>query len=144
MGTYRRFYIDAYIGNTELPDVLRFIQEKSIEDAWRKWSDYSKWWALDEMKELSLAFPSIMFSIHSAGEDGAFKHFYLNGVEVEDCFAIYPFPSKAAFARGIIKQKQHQVQQKKAHELAMLKRADIERKEKIAKLEVELNQLKAG
>jgi len=148
MGSHNSFYIDANVAGSGMAidtEIKKYVASHALDHAWRKWSEQSKWWPIEEVVILSKSFPIVIFSLQCNGEDGPFKYFYLDGVLVPEYWALPKrWPSKSAMISGkkkmdaynkawAIKEKKLEAEQHEKNRLA-----------KIAELENQLKQLKTG
>lgn len=82
MGTYKSIFIDVDAeGDTllEVKKFLNFSDPTTTDFCFRKWSEETKWWADNLVKDASLKFPKLMFRLKTRGGHHS-DVLYVNGL----------------------------------------------------------------
>jgi len=145
MGTYRSWRVRANVQDDA--EIINWLKGKNAEDVWNEFTSPSKWWALEEIGNLSIAFPSTVFMVEMAeqGSEPYLRRFYLNGKSLrEDTIYSTPqIPTKRQFENAMGKFCVKRKKELAEAELAEKKLKKEEKAARIQELKSELSTLEA-
>lgn len=118
MGTYKSIRIMV---DTQDPDerqgIWDILRAHQATDCWFRFSEQTKWWPDELMKELTSKYPNVMFRVDLDG-GCADTTYYLGNVNIGSYWVMPTFPSRAKIKSDLKKRAKYEAEEKAKKEAA--------------------------
>lgn len=152
MGSYNKWRVTLSTNDKDIiNNIINAGRQTTYNEKWdsyalNKWTESSKWDPWDLICELSLNFPTVIFSVEYIGDNGSGKYFVLNGICLgeSEIWTNPLFPTASLFNKRYKEKSAVQLARKTALEKAAAEKAAIDKQNRILEIEEELKRLKSS